>query len=227
MRLLEVIQTMMAIYQTNSNKSELDEVFCSDRVGQMQRGFVDLIESSEHSSTSDAQTSSEEVESFVYGTTKSSLVNEEILSVAIHDLKLSHRLSRAATRDITALLESFTENSTCWDYRTTQKWIQKQTGVKAVTYDCCRKSCMSFAMYPDKGECDYCWHPRWKDTPRVNVGDGSRQRVAFATYEYIPVVHRLRLWFADPIRAATMISYTRRAEAQANSLLTSLHKIRC
>lgn len=148
-----------------------------------------------------------EVEAFAYTNMKTSLTNEEIISVAIHDLKLSHRLSRAASTDVTALLECFTDEVHCWDYRTTQRWIEEQTGVKPVSYDCCRKSCMSFAMYPDMGECDYCTLPRWKEVH-------EEKRVPFATHEYIPITHRLRQWFADPGRAAAMISYRRQAELQ-------------
>lgn len=215
--------------RTSNNSSDLGGGSHSDRVGQMRRGFADPVDqfafwdSSEGSSTAifGAQdTSSDDTDAFMYGNPKTSLTDAEILSVAIHDLKLSHRLSREATTDITTLLESFTD-TTCWDYRTTRKWIENQTGVKAVSYDCCRKSCMSYAMYPDKEECDYCQLPRWKEAPGTRNTEGRggepspRRPVAFATYEYIPVIHRLRLWYANPRRAEAIISYRREAESQS------------
>lgn len=67
-----------------------------------------------------------------------------------------------------------------------QRWIEEQTGVKPMSYDYCRKSCMSFSMYPDMGECDYCKLPRWKEVHK-------EKRVPFATHEYIPITHRLKL----------------------------------
>lgn len=225
----EQLSTQDGNVGTGSDSSDLGGGFRSDRVGQMRRGFADpvnqsaLRDSSEDSSTAifGAQdTSSDDMDAFIYGNPKTSLTDAEILSVAIHDLKLSHRLSREATTDITTLLESFTDTA-CWDYRTTRKWIENQTGVKAVLYDCCRKSCMSYAMYPDKEECDYCQLPRWKEAlgtrnvkGRGGVQPSPRKPVAFATYEYIPVIHRLKLWYANPRRAEAIISYRREAESQ-------------
>lgn len=188
----------------------------SDRVGQMKRGFVAV-----HSDTSDTQSSGEtdsgetseesEDELFDYGF-RSKMAREEVLSVAIHDLKLTHRLSRAAATDATTLIRSFADvddhEAACCDYRTTNKWIERKTGVKTVRYDCCRNSCMSFAMYPEKEACDYCELPRWKGE------NTSTSRIPFTTYDYIPITHRLRLWYADPSRSTVMESYRRQAELE-------------
>lgn len=196
----------------------------SDKIGQMQRGFADMVDgairesgSSSSSDTAANKTSSDELEtagSFSYGDKmlRSQLTKEEIISVAIHDLKLSHKLTRASSTDIASLLKNCSDSASCWDYRTTKKWIGEQTGVKSISYDCCRNSCMAFAMYPNKEECDYCQLPRWKPAQKAK----SPQRVPFAAFEYIPIIHRLRLWYADPDRAATMTSYRRHAELQGS-----------
>lgn len=70
---------------------------------------------------------------------------------------------------------------------------------------------MSFSMYPDKVECDYCNLPRWK----------AHGTTPFSTHEYIPITHRLKLWYTNPTRAATMTSYGRRLESQAGKFLRS------
>lgn len=138
----------------SNNGSTLSDRSSSDRVGQMQRGFANLPnESSDYEVGTEyeaANSVNAESELFTYGNKKVLLTEEEIVSVAIHDLKLSHCPSRAASTVITALLERFAGEAHCWDYRITQKWIEEQTGVKAISYDCCRKSCMSFAIYPEK-----------------------------------------------------------------------------
>lgn len=136
-------------------------------------------------------------DSFEYGSPRIEMSRQEIMSVAMHDLKISHRISRNACRDIKRLLEGFSSDS-FWDYRTTKKWIKEETGVKAISYDCCKNSCMAFAMYPNKDACDYCQHPRWKG------GLGGK---SYATFEYIPIVHRIRLWCADSVRSAIMTAY--------------------
>lgn len=198
-----------------SDASEFDGVL-NDRVGQMRRGFVDPNSSDGTSGGSSSEDGFSEAngDSFVYGDKKPTLSMEEIISVSIHDLKLSHRLSREACTDFTALLESVAsgDNSHCWDYRTTKKWIQGQTGVQAISYDCCKNSCMSFSMYPEKEACDYCQHPRWKE---LQLKSGERKPIA--THEYIPITHRLRLWYSDPARAASMINYRLQAERAGSS----------
>lgn len=195
--------------------AEITEGSVSDRVGQMKRGFVnplgsdgeELGSSINHTSDyeSDQLTSDEasDLGSFDFENMRKGMSKQAIASVAIHDLKLTHKLSRAACRDITDLIETLTDDK-CWDYRTTKKWIEKRTGVKAISYDCCKGSCMSYAMYPEKVKCDHCSSPRWKE----------RTKTPNATHEYIPITHRLRLWYADPVRAATMITYRRQAESE-------------
>lgn len=208
----------VGVVQDSSDEREIAED--SEQVGRMKRGFVNSTNnnggSSDNITTDDNLNNSSPdefdediVESFPYGRRKVQMTRQEILSVALHDLKLSHRISRAAIKDITGLVESFLDDSYhCWDYRTTKKWIAAETGVQHVSYDCCKNSCMAFAMYPDKEECDYCQHPRWKT---------KAKRVPYATYEYIPIIHRLKLWYTDPTRSATMTSYRRDAEAHGKT----------
>lgn len=157
---------------SDSGDVELGNGSASDRVGQMRRGFVDLVEKNLSSSGGDStsnhefgsagaeMTTSEEDpddrESFPYGEKRSEMTGEEILAVSMHHLKLTHNLTRALCADFADLLTGFTNNMACCDYRTTRKWIEKQSGVKAISYDCCSKSCMSFAMYPNKDSCHYC-----------------------------------------------------------------------
>lgn len=111
----------------------------SERVGQMRRGFGAEAETegpSDSPSTPDQATSGEAEEStFNYEGTKAEMGKDNVLAVATHNLKLTHRLSRAAATDIAGLVSSFGANQAIWDYRSTRKWIAKQTGVVAVRYD--------------------------------------------------------------------------------------------
>lgn len=150
-------------------------------------------------------------DSFEYGSPRIEMSRQEIMSVAMHDLKITHRISRNACQDIKGLLEGFSSDS-FWDYRTTKKWIEEETGVKAISYDCCKNSCMAFAMYPNKDACDYCQHPRW---------EGGLGGKSYATFEYIPIVHRIRLWCADNVRSAIMTTYRQQAELQGKLRIRS------
>ncbi|KAI5839075.1 hypothetical protein DFP73DRAFT_599039 [Morchella snyderi] len=132
------------------------DILSDDQVGQMRRGFFDTESESSDQLTQDAyETSSEdsEAQQFQYGDRVQSMSRQEIASVTIHDLKLTHRISRLASSDITTLIENLLgeeEGHSCWDYRTTKNWIKNKTGIIPVSYDCCKNSCMSYAMYPDK-----------------------------------------------------------------------------
>lgn len=92
----------------------------------MQRGFADLPDESSgdkgplEAAYEETSSVNGESEPFTYRNKKALLTEQEIVSVAIHDLKLSHHLSQVASIDITALLESFPGEAHCWDYRTTQ-----------------------------------------------------------------------------------------------------------
>jgi hypothetical protein len=62
------------------------------------------------------------------------------------------------------------------------------SGVKPVKYDCCKQSCCCFVgPYADLNTCPYC------DEARYDLRGRPR-----ATFEYLPLIPRLKALFADP-----------------------------
>jgi hypothetical protein len=88
--------------------------------------------------------------------------------------------------------------------------IAMRTGIQLQRYDCCINSCLSYAMYPTDTVCNICGHPRWKPSKDLEGGsktDPVSAKEAFAQHVYIPVAHRLRLWWSNAVKAETMIHY--------------------
>ncbi|KAI5776687.1 hypothetical protein EDC01DRAFT_636530 [Geopyxis carbonaria] len=139
------------------------------------------------------------------------LSKKEVLSFSLHNSYTRFQTQRRCYQDIHEILGALYEQPL--DERTTEARIQRYTGIQGVRYDCCIQSCMSFAMYPDMQECKYCQHPRFK-TLQVRRQKGKKPTVQkpWATYDYIPVTHRMRLWWADTRRAQVMLNYRRQVK---------------
>ena len=82
-------------------------------------------------------------------------------------------------------------------------------------YDCCINSCLSYAMYPEASECLHCGHPRWKvDKNYRHPGNRPEEtpnselpKKPYAQHTYMPLSHRMRLWWSNRSRVETMIRY--------------------
>lgn len=136
------------------------------------------------------------------------LTKQEMLSFALHDISLKHKIAREASRDSSDLVAAVVPRSERpFDYRTARKRIEQRTGVKDIQYDCCSESHMSYASYPDMDNCMYCQRPRW-------MASGLREgkKIPYATHSYIPVTHRLALMFSNPSTAESLVSYRYSAE---------------
>ena len=80
--------------------------------------------------------------------------------------------------------------------------LEEITGIHHERYSCCVNSCLVFTgAYVDLTACPLCDEPRFD----------SRQQPR-KTFDFIPVIHRLRLQYADPERAIELKSYRRRLE---------------
>ncbi|KAI5816186.1 Transposase family tnp2-domain-containing protein [Pyronema omphalodes] len=144
------------------------------------------------------------------------LTTKEILSLSLWDIYTRYHTPRRAEQEIKATLDALGYGP--HDMRTTGKSVQERTGLKAIHYDCCPNSCMSFVSYPDINNCLICGHARWKQNSSHRVpeatrittegaGTTSHHRVPWAQHVYIPVTHRLRLGWANKDRALEMLQY--------------------
>ena len=102
------------------------------------------------------------------------------------------------------------------DYRTVRKRVTNITGLNEVRYDCCPNGCMSYSMYgQDVTHCliDTCKQSRWKDP--------ETKKRPYAQHSYLPVFHRLRIWWQNTHRAKKMIDYRKTAELDHSRNLRS------
>jgi hypothetical protein len=126
------------------------------------------------------------------------LSRSEVVSLVVHDMAVKYKAPRSYVQDQRRLHAAL--GTTILDYRTVRRRVCNMTAIKDVRYDCCPKSCMSYAMFPDLDTClePDCQHPRWKDVER---------KVPYAQHSYIPITQRLLLWWGNSARAKSMLEY--------------------
>jgi hypothetical protein len=136
------------------------------------------------------------------------LTAKEILSLSMHGIYRKYKTQRRCIDEIGDVMGRVlgSENKPHVE-RTVNRHIEQRTGVKGVKYDCCPESHMSYAMYPEDTECRVCHHPRWKTTTNLRGKKATERQIPYAQHLYIPLTHRIRLWWSNPIRAEKMIQY--------------------
>ena len=72
---------------------------------------------------------------------------KEMISTALHDIKVKHKWNRESLYEVGHLLDAIGNKP--YDHHTIQCRLAVRTGVKEILYDCCRSSCMSFAVCGD------------------------------------------------------------------------------
>ncbi|RPA71102.1 hypothetical protein BJ508DRAFT_336384 [Ascobolus immersus RN42] len=91
--------------------------------------------------------------------------------------------------------------------RRTKPLIYEATGIKVELNHRCPKGCMAFTK-ATQDSCDYCGSKRYK----------ADEVTPTATYPYIKLLPRLRLWFSDPAFVEMMCTYRRQAEKEKPEL---------
>jgi hypothetical protein len=83
------------------------------------------------------------------------------------------------------------------------KILRELTGIEHISIACCVNSCIAFygAEYSDLSQCPFCNEPRF-----------DRRKRPRKTFDYIPIIHRLRLQFANPECAIELQEYRRDME---------------
>jgi len=85
--------------------------------------------------------------------------------------------------------------------------LESTTGIFHRRVDCCIDSCIAFTgRYAELKECPICEQPRYD-------GRNKPQK----TFDYIPLVHRLRLLWANPDQARTMKDYRHSADEDSRT----------
>ena len=71
-------------------------------------------------------------------------------------------------------------------------------------------------MFPDLYNCNECGHPRWKQDINYRKDQLEKEKVPFAQHTYIPIIHRIKLWWSNQKRAQTMLNYRNTTYSQRN-----------
>jgi hypothetical protein len=148
----------------------------------------------------------------------------ELLSFLLWDIKQTGDVPRRAHERYTHLLR-LVSPVTPYTPAATLGHLESVTGIQHIRIDCCVNSCMAFTESNTAESCLYCGQPRFKQSPkpmeRPSRGTTSRSKgkrsnrttshlrgEPRATFDYIPVTHRLRLQYASADRAKAMTSYS-------------------
>lgn len=153
---------------------------------------------------------------------KQQLGDRLIVSLALLDIKRSGGLSVKGLRDISNLFKVVRPDLAPYDWRTTESHMGERTGIYFERYDVCRNNCYCFPPLqedPNFLECPLCYEPRFKPSYGNNVGKKKKKkdRKPFITFDYIPIIHRLRLQFANPHRVQLMRTYKESVLKSTNS----------
>lgn len=137
----------------------------------------------------------------------------DIVGTAIFDLDAAGATSRRHTQSFIRLISAGRPRiHRPPDPRTMLKRLSRQTGVALRSYDCCINSCFCYVdseltHCPKPG----CGHPRWKS--RGKTADATRPKIPYKTFDYLPLIPRIKLQYSDRKRAKVLMAYRQTIEA--------------
>lgn len=89
------------------------------------------------------------------------------------------------------------------DARAFYSLLKDRTAFSSIKFDCCPRSCVSYAAFPNEDKCPKCGDPRWHDM--------EKKKDPIKTHVYFPVRHRLLLWFTSKFMSRLLVAYRRKA----------------
>ena len=125
--------------------------------------------------------------------TKEPITIRQLISLALYQIKTRGNIARATHQRYVDIVSCAMPTTKPHDIRTVQALIQRTTGIGHVLYDRCVNNCVCYAKYPTL---DTCPNPNCKDPKRYDAQGRPR-----AQFEYIPIIHQIRLLWADPVMA--------------------------
>ncbi|RPA73208.1 hypothetical protein BJ508DRAFT_53802 [Ascobolus immersus RN42] len=131
-------------------------------------------------------------------TKQTPLTEDEWLSYALLDIAAAEGMTKEARRKIRRLILGMAGRLgiTPWEERKAKRKLSERTGIAHKRYDVCPSGCFCYAAKPKADHCPVC------KTPRPNPTDNLRP-----TFDYIPLIPRLRLQYSDPTRARSFKGY--------------------
>ncbi|KAJ7325782.1 hypothetical protein DFH08DRAFT_622594, partial [Mycena albidolilacea] len=112
------------------------------------------------------------------------LTEKAMDAIRAHNLKVNIDLGARAYEKMKRAFPQLSDLPSLYELQTQIAFL---SGVKAVKYDCCKKSCCCFVgPYTDLDKCPHCEQPRYDSRGRPR-----------ATFDYLPLIPRLQALFSD------------------------------
>lgn len=127
---------------------------------------------------------------------------DELLQILLYKIRIDGNVSLAVHQHYCDIINCLKGSNVTPDRRTIERMLDMQTDVLQNRFDACQSGCCAFTgILMDQTRCSECQKPRV-------MGDGKR-----SSFDYIEFIHRLRLWYSEPLRALQLKEYRKKCQA--------------
>lgn len=153
---------------------------------------------------------------FPFGQTKDHCPNKIIIdSFDYFRLKNQHNMTTTSIEDLFAAIRRNVPTFEALSMDQIVRQLSSYTGFGHVRYDCCIDTCVCFVSeFSHHESCPVCDKPRFLNdkvctfhSQIPNVSRANLRLQPLCTFDYQPIIHRLRAIWADPRTAKTMKRY--------------------
>lgn len=121
-----------------------------------------------------------------------------LLQIILYKVQSRGNVSHRVHADYCNVIAHFSTEAIKADRRTVESNLERLTGVRQTRFDACESGCVAYTGI--NANATTCWinkckKPRWQ---------GADKR---PTFDYISVIHRLKLWYSSPNRAMELKNY--------------------
>lgn len=160
---------------------------------------------------------------------KNSLTTTELVGHATYHIKFEGNVARAHHSKYLQLIRALSgPTRQPQDPCTVEKRMSSFTGVNHIRYDVCKNNCVCFTgEHAVLDKCPECNHDRWKPKPTARpLVPTQHRRELYNTFDYIPIIHSLRLQMAHPKQSQEFLDYKRKVIARVQTREATLQRRR-
>ena len=127
------------------------------------------------------------------------LTAQQLCSLALYQAKFFSNNSRSNHRLYTNIFDAMNPEGRTLDTYSIEKLLDNASEITHIHYDVCDRNCIYYTAYPDLQACPACHLPRHRPNGKP-----------WHTFDYIPIIHRIRLQMADRRLAKKIWKYPNR-----------------
>lgn len=140
---------------------------------------------------------------------------DDLLRIALYKIKSDGNVSLSVHQLYCDIVACFTQDGKSQDRRTVEACLDRLTGIHQTRYDACAKGCSAFTE--DDTDSDSSDSDNDRDPESDNhhnfcsICAAPRKRAPGKrpTFDYVDLIHRLKLWYSEPLRAAELKGYVK------------------